>query len=86
MKKISSNRFLQAFVGLMIISAALHILILIVHYFFTGDTSLFNFFKIIELDLFFPHFVSDALGNYTASVVVFFVYLFSFFYLTQKSA
>ena len=85
MTALRKNRILQAFFKLMLISAGLHITILLIHFFFTGDISLFNFFRIIELDLFFPHLMAGSLGDYFSSFAVGAIYLFSFFYLTESN-
>ena len=77
------NRFLQAFLYLMLISAALHICIAFTHFFVSGDVTSFNFFRIIELSIFYPDFVDSIMGQYFAVVATLFVYLTAFIFLAK---
>lgn len=78
------NRFIQAFVYLMVISAGLHICIAFLHFVISSDISAFNFFRIIELDIFYPQFVSSIQGNYLAALSALVVYLLALVFLTKK--
>jgi hypothetical protein len=68
----------------MLISAALHIIIACIHFLYSGDVTSFNFFRIIELHIFFPLFVVSGIGQYFAAAVAFFVYVFAYIFLAQK--
>lgn len=68
----------------MLISAALHIIIACIHFLYSGDVTSFNFFRIIELHIFYPTFVTSSNGQYLAAAAAFFVYLFSYIFLVQK--
>ena len=83
MQSLSScknNKFIRAFVLLMLISAVLHMGILFVHFIVTFDVSPFHFFRIIELDIFFPEFVASVVGEYVSAAVVTILFLFGFFF------
>lgn len=69
----------------MLVSAALHMCLLVVNFFSTFDTDLFNLFSIIELDKFYPAFTSSVTGTYGASFAALGIYIFAYFFLTQKT-
>lgn len=79
----SYNKFLQAFLYLMLISAGLHIFVVCVHFLQSGVVTSFNFFRIIELQIFYPNFVASVRGQYFAAGAAFFVYIFSFLFLAK---
>ncbi len=77
------NRFVQAFLYLMLISAALHICVAVVHFLVSGDYTSFNFFRITELSIFFPSFVDSIFGQYCAAFIALCLYAFAYIFLTQ---
>lgn len=79
MSLLKKNKIIHSGLLLMLLSAFLHMGILALHFLFTFDSTPFNFFRIIGLDLFFPDFVFSTLGNYTASICV--VMLFAYIYI-----
>lgn len=84
MSSLSKNYFIKAFVTLMVVSALLHILILLYVVITTKNVNALNFFTIIELDIFFPHFVHSSTGNYIAAILVALIYLTSYIFLSKK--
>ena len=82
MLKIKANRFIQALVKLMLLSAVLHILILVVHSVIVQNISELSLFKIIGLDLFYPELSSMFLFS---SVVAFVIYVLIYFFFTDKN-
>lgn len=84
MKSFFNNKFFQALLLLMLISAIIHMVVLGIYFIFTLDYSPFNFFRIIGLNLFYPEFVSSP---YSASFSIFSIiciYFFSYLFLTNK--
>ena len=86
MISLNHNRIVKAFIGLMVVSAALHIAILFVNYVVRHDTTPFNFFKIIELDMFFPHFVESIVGSYTSVITVTTLFILAYVYSPVKNS
>ncbi len=84
MSSLKTNRFIQAFLYLMLISAALHIFILVLYFTVTLDYSSLNFFEIIGLNLFYPTFVSSISGNYLSIIVMLGIYFLGYKFLTSK--
>lgn len=84
MSPLRTNRFIQAFLYLMLISAALHVCILIIHFIVTLDPSSLNLFEIIGLNLFYPVFVSSIFGNYLSVIVTLGIYFLAYIFLTPK--
>lgn len=78
------NRLVQALLYLMLISAALHMVILGIHSLSVFNTLDFNFFKIIGLDIFYPDFVASALARKLSFTVGVSVFVGSYFFLTKK--
>lgn len=83
MKPIVKNRYLDALLKLMLLSAVLHMVVLAVYFVVYGDASHFNFFKIIALDLFFPELASDFMHLYSLLIGVW-LYVFLFYFFTHK--
>ena len=77
------NRFLQALIYLMFISAALHMCILFVYIILSKDATPANFFSIIGLNLFYPAFVASSLGYFLSYVVSGAIYIAGYLFLTN---
>lgn len=75
------NRFLDAVLKLMLLSAFLHMIVLSIYTVLTGDTTHSSFLKIIAIDLFYPELVNSPVGQYLsfASVIVLYILLYIFF-------
>ena len=67
-----------------LLSAIIHILVLFWLLITSGDFSYFNYFKILELDLFFPQLVSGSWSQ-LASVVAMVIVYWLLFFLGPKS-
>jgi hypothetical protein len=80
----SYNKLIQAFLYLMLISAALHIGVACLHFVLSGDVTSFNFFRIIELQFFYPAFVESSNGQYYAAAVALLVFIFSYIFLAKR--
>lgn len=68
----------------MLISAALHVCILVIYFVRTLDYSSLNFFEIIGLNLFYPAFVSSILGSYLSVIVTLGIYFLVYIFATPK--
>lgn len=68
MGKIVHNRFLDAFLKLMLLSAAMHIAVLAFVCIARRDVAPLNFFSIISLDVVFPG-ISEGFVSQIASLI-----------------
>jgi len=74
-----ANRFMATLWRFILFSAIIHILVLFWLLITSGDFSYFNYFKILQLDLFFPQLVSSPLSQLASIAAMVIVYLFLFF-------
>lgn len=83
MNPIVKNRYLDALLKLMLLSAILHMAVLVLYFVVHGDASRFIFFKIINIDLFIPELASDCMHSYSLLLSVW-LYVFIFYFFTHK--
>ncbi len=57
MKKIAGNNYIKAIIGVVLLSAITHTVVLILFGLLNMDIMALNIFKILDLDLFFPQIV-----------------------------
>ncbi|MFT4303167.1 MAG: hypothetical protein ACMXYG_01260 [Candidatus Woesearchaeota archaeon] len=79
MFEISKNKYLDALFKLMLLSASVHMIILIVFTILKFDFSLLNYFRILELDIIFPSLKTkfgEILGLITAIVLYLIILVF----------
>lgn len=71
MKSIVKNPYLDALLKLMLLSAIIHIFVLVIYSVLNGNVFYLNFFKIINIDLFFPEIVNlDCYGLYSFVITI----------------
>ena len=63
--KFVHTRIFRALTGLLILSAVIHLVLLGIHSVGSMDFSLFNFFDIVDLDLFFPNIAIGQLSLFS---------------------
>lgn len=85
MKHFFSSRFSRSFALFLLLSAAIHLVLLAVHSLATFNLKAFNLFDILDLDLFFPDIASGT-ASYTLSTVITFGILLVIFLRMPKSA
>ena len=81
-KKITCNRYLDTLLKLILLSALVHIVILVIHAVRERDFSVMNYFNILDLDFFFSGIAKGVLSN-VLSVVVMVVIFGLFFWFTR---
>ncbi|MGV8141814.1 MAG: hypothetical protein ACP5NW_05220 [Candidatus Woesearchaeota archaeon] len=79
------NRFLDAFLKLVLFSAGTHIVLIVIYSIIHLDFLPFNYFNIIDLDLFFPGIGNSALSNILSIACMIIIYLMIYFNLTGKT-
>ncbi len=84
MIQIAKNRYLDAFLKLLLVSAFIHLAILIVYAFVSHDLAYLNYFRIISLDLFFPRVRSFGSTNVIVLLATLGFYLAIFFLFTKR--
>ncbi len=85
MKHFFSSRILRSLGILLLLSAAIHLVLLAVHSLATFSFEAFNLFDILDLDLFFPDIAKGA-ASFTLSTVVTLGILTVIYRFTPKSA
>ena len=73
--KIVKNKYLNALFILMLFSAIVHMLVVFYFALTSGDFYIFNYFNILDLDLFYPNIFNNFIGNIFSILFVVFIYL-----------
>ncbi|MEI8349619.1 MAG: hypothetical protein WCI77_05655 [Candidatus Omnitrophota bacterium] len=84
MAKITANRFIDAFFKLILLSAAVHIGIVIGRTITEGTARHLNYFKLISLDLILPSVCNGNQNHIIAFLVMVIVYYLIFLLFTKK--
>ncbi len=85
MKHFFSSRISRSLGLLLLLSAAIHLVLLAVHSVATFNLKAFNLFDILDLDLFFPD-IAKGTASFTLSAVITFGILLVIFLRMPKSA
>jgi len=72
---IVKNKYLNALLLLMLVSAIAHMLILFYIFLATGDMYILNYFNILDVDLFFPDLFNTLPGNIFSALVAIAIYI-----------
>ena len=86
MNKIVTNRWLDAFLKLLLISAVIHFSIMVLALLINQNTLLLNFFDIIDLDLFLPGIINGTTNQILSAIVIIFLYIIIYLFFTKKSS
>jgi hypothetical protein len=79
MRKISDNKYLDAMFKLMLVSASIHMIILIVFAIYTHNQLALNYFNILDIEFVFPSVVEGMKMNILAFLTALWIYLLFFF-------
>ena len=85
MIKIVKNRFLDAFLKLMFVSAAIHLVVLIYAGLSHLDVAALNYFSIVGLDLLFPDISKGLMSQVFSLLIIALTYISIFLFGTKKS-
>lgn len=69
-KKIIKNRYINAFLLLLLYSATFHFLVIVFRSFAQRNFYPLNFFGILNLDILFPELFKNTLSGNIASIIV----------------
>jgi len=81
---MTNNRFLDALLKLILVSAIVHLGVLGFQFFRTGDVSIINYFNILDLDFIFPDIASGSASQIASVLVVAGLYLALLLFFTKK--
>lgn len=81
--RISKNRYIDALLKLFILSAVLHIAIILVYAAVSGDIRQLNYFGILDFTLFFPAIIEGFFSNIAAFILLVFTYVSIFIFFTK---
>ena len=82
---IKSNRFIQAVLKLMLLSAVIHVAILVFDFLVSHQTNNLSFFSIVGVDLFYPNFVVSSFGQMVSYGTVIILFIIIYFFFTKSS-
>ena len=83
MAHLSGNRYLDAFLKLLLLSALIHTAIKISSAILFKDTAVLNYFHILDLDLLFPQIIQITGGDMGSLAVWIIGYAVVFFLFTR---
>lgn len=86
MIKTITSRFMKAFIGLMLLSAVLHLIVLAVYFLKTKDSIPLNFFSIIGANLFFPALVTSPFAPLYSFITSIVLYIVIFLFFTHENS
>jgi len=78
------NRFIDALVKLILLSAIIHLSLLLVYSILNLDFIYLNFFNLLDFDLFFPEVINGVLSQLLSIIVVIIVYVVIYIYFTDR--
>ena len=83
MNRLVQNRYLDALLKLMLLSASIHMIILILYSIVKLEPAHVNYFNILDLEFLFPGIEEGLLSNVLSAVCVVIVYLAIFILFTR---
>lgn len=85
MNSLSKNRYLDAFLKALLFIAIIHFFIMLLYSIINLQPGIFNIFRIVELDLFFPNIIEGSLSSIISIILYLMVFPIAFFFFTRKS-
>lgn len=82
MDSVKKNRYLDALKKLMLFSAIFHVSLIIIYSIIHLNFRYFNFFNILELDLFFPNIINGSFSQIFSIITMLIIY--GIFYFVKK--
>ena len=79
MKSVLNNKYVAALKNLMLFTAIIHMIIVTIYSAINLNLLKFNFFDILDLDLFFPDIITGSLNRILATgsaVIIYCLFLF----------
>jgi|GEM_PF-751963 hypothetical protein len=82
---IMNNRYIKALTGLVLLSASIHIVILVIYSIINLDIRYLNYFNIIDVDLFLPEIADGPLSQILSIITIVVVFIVIYAGLTKKN-
>ncbi len=82
--KFFSNKYIVALKNVMLFSAIIHMIMIAIYSIVKMNTSKFNFFDILDLDLFFPNIIKGNLSQIFSIIAFVIVYCIFYFINMEK--
>lgn len=82
---VKANRFIQALVKLMFLSAFVHVVLLIISWITRGGSDELYFLNIVGVNLYYPSFVNSEIGHMTSVFLMIALYTVIYFFFTHES-
>jgi len=79
------NRYLEALIKLILISAIFHLVLLFVYSLIKLDFSYLNYFRVVDISLIFPSITEGPFSLVFSFITILIVYLIILFKFTSKS-
>ena len=83
--KFISNKYIIALKNVMLFSAIFHMIMIAIYSIVKMNTVKFNFFNILDLDLFFPNMIKGNLSQIFSIIAFVIVYCIFYFLKKEKS-
>ncbi|HRZ85321.1 MAG TPA: hypothetical protein P5277_00935 [Candidatus Paceibacterota bacterium] len=84
MINIVKNRYLDSLLKLFLLSAIIHVILILIYTLISGDYQTINFFNILDIDLFIPLIKSSNLIFIIASITMIAIYLIIFLLFSKN--
>jgi len=84
MKKSKKNIYLDTLIKLILFSAIFHIFLLIIYSIIKLNITYLNYFKILDIDLFFPNIVTGSLSQIISISIIIIMYVVIYFISSKK--
>jgi len=81
---ISENRYLDALLKLILLTAVIHVFVLIAAAVINADAVYLNYFNILDIDLFFPGIEQGMLSHFFSAVAMLIVYIVIYMFFTKS--
>lgn len=82
--KFISNKYIVALKNVMLFSAIIHMIMIAIYSIVKLNTIKFNFFDILDLDLFFPNIIKGNLSQIFSIIAFIIVYCIFLFLIIRK--
>lgn len=77
------NKYIEALIKFILFSAILHIILLVIYSIFKGKLIYLNYFKVLDLDLFFPGITNGLASQAFSFLILVLVYSVIYFRFTK---
>ena len=84
MFRICQNRYLDAFLKLLLFSSIVHTILMIVYVIAYNDIEHLNYFNILDISLFIPYLEGGLIPDIVATTILFLTYVLILWFFTRN--